>query len=47
MDNVPVYMVINLENSDAESYRQYEKGIFRFIKKKEYRTQLIEQEVAA
>ena len=33
MADVPVYMVVNLEVSDADRYRQYEKGFFPILKK--------------
>nr|WP_070958825.1 DUF1330 domain-containing protein [Hyphomonas sp. Mor2] len=34
MTDIPVYMVVNLaEITDAETYRQYEKGFFPILKK--------------
>ncbi|MCR9104563.1 MAG: DUF1330 domain-containing protein [Gammaproteobacteria bacterium] len=33
MSDVPVYMVVNLAVTDAESYRTYEKGFFGLLKK--------------
>ena len=32
MSDVPVYMVVNLAVTDADSYRNYEKGFFGFLK---------------
>tara|TARA_R110001599_G_scaffold353463_1_gene593064 strand:+ start:114143 stop:114457 length:315 start_codon:yes stop_codon:yes gene_type:complete len=33
MSNTPVYMVVNLAVTDAETYRKYEKGFFPLLKK--------------
>ena len=33
MADVPVYMVVNLHITDAETYRKYEKGFFPLLKK--------------
>ena len=33
MANTPVYMVVNLAVTDAETYRKYEKGFFPLLKK--------------
>ncbi|MCY4427900.1 MAG: DUF1330 domain-containing protein [Halieaceae bacterium] len=33
MADIPVYMVVNLTVTDADEYRRYEKGFFRFLKK--------------
>lgn len=33
MSDIPVYMVVNLSVTDADTYRQYEKGFFGFLKK--------------
>lgn len=33
MKDVPVFMVVNLVVSDAETYRKYEKGFFPLLKK--------------
>ena len=35
MEDVKVYIVVNLEITDAETYRKYEKGFFGFLKKYE------------
>ena len=32
MSDVKVYMIANLQIHDAENYRNYEKGFFRFSK---------------
>ena len=32
MDNIPVYMVVNLKINDVDEYRIYEKGFFHFLK---------------
>ena len=32
MSDVPVYMVVNLQVSDADTYRVYEKGFFPLLK---------------
>jgi uncharacterized protein (DUF1330 family) len=31
--NIPVYVVANFEIEDAETYRSYEKGFFRILRK--------------
>lgn len=33
MSEVPVYMLVNLAITDADTYREYEKGFFGFLKK--------------
>ncbi len=33
MSDIPVYMIVNLTITDADQYRNYEKGVFGFIKK--------------
>jgi len=33
MSDVPVFMLVNLSITDVESYRNYEKGFFGFLKK--------------
>ena len=33
MSDVPVYMLVNLEVTDAEEYRKYEKGFFGILKR--------------
>ena len=33
MDNLPVYMVVNLLIKNNEEYRKYEKGFFSLLKK--------------
>ena len=33
MNDVPVYMVVNLAVTDASEYRQYEKGFFPILKR--------------
>jgi len=33
VSDLPVYMVVNLEVTDAERYLQYEKGFFPILKK--------------
>jgi uncharacterized protein (DUF1330 family) len=33
MDNVPVFVVVNLVITDADTYRKYEKGFFPLLKK--------------
>lgn len=33
MMDIPVYMVVNLSITDAETYRKYEKGFFPLLKK--------------
>ncbi len=33
MSEVPVYLVVNLEVTDADTYRLYEKGFFPILKK--------------
>ena len=33
MSDVPVYMVVNLAVTDADTYRKYEKGFFPMLKK--------------
>lgn len=33
MAEIPVYMVVNLSVTDAETYRKYEKGFFPLLKK--------------
>ena len=30
MEDVKVYIVVNLEIKDADTYRKYEKGFFEF-----------------
>ena len=35
MSNVPVYMVVNLKVTNAETYKKYEKGFFQMLKKYE------------
>jgi len=35
MEDVKVYIVVNLEINDADTYRKYEKGFFGFLKKYE------------
>ncbi len=35
MANVPVYMVVNLKVTDADTYRAYEKGFFPLLGKYE------------
>ncbi len=35
MDDLPVYMIVNLVIKDAEVYRIYEKGFFPILKKYE------------
>jgi uncharacterized protein (DUF1330 family) len=35
MNNVPVYMVVNLLITDAAEYKKYEKGFFSLLKKYE------------
>ncbi len=35
MSDTPVYMIVNLEVTDVDSYRAYEKGFFGFLKKYE------------
>ena len=32
MSDIPVYMVVNLEVTDADTYRTYEKGFFPLLK---------------
>ena len=33
MTDIPVYMMVNLQITDAERYRQYEKGFFPILKR--------------
>ena len=33
MAQIPVYMVVNLQVTDADTYRTYEKGFFPLLKK--------------
>jgi len=33
MAEIPVYMIVNLSVTDAETYRKYEKGFFPLLKK--------------
>lgn len=33
MEDIPVYMVVNLEITDADEYRKYEKGFFPILKR--------------
>jgi uncharacterized protein (DUF1330 family) len=33
MNDVPVYMIVNLAVTDASEYRQYEKGFFPILKR--------------
>ena len=33
MSDVPVFMVVNLAVTDADTYRKYEKGFFSILKK--------------
>ena len=33
MSDVPVYMIVNLQITDTDTYRQYEKGFFPLLKK--------------
>jgi len=33
MADIPVYMVVNLAVTDADTYRNYEKGFFAILKK--------------
>lgn len=33
MPDIPVYMVVNLIVTDADTYRKYEKGFFTLLKK--------------
>ena len=33
MTDIPVYMVVNLVVTDAETYRRYEKGFFPILKR--------------
>ncbi len=33
MDNIPVFMLVNLIVKDAAEYRQYEKGFFPILKR--------------
>ena len=33
MSDVPVFMVVNLAVTDADTYRKYEKGFFPILKK--------------
>ncbi len=33
MSDTPVYMIVNLIVTDADTYRNYEKGFFGFLKK--------------
>ena len=33
MSDAPVYMVVNLAVTDADTYRKYEKGFFSLLKK--------------
>ena len=33
MSDVPVYMIVNLQITDSDTYRQYEKGFFPLLKK--------------
>jgi len=33
MSDIPVYMVLNLNVTDADEYREYEKGFFPILKK--------------
>ena len=33
MSDIPVYMIVNLTITDADQYRNYEKGVFGFFKK--------------
>lgn len=33
MNNIPIYIVVNLKINDPEEYRIYEKGFFSFLKK--------------
>ena len=33
MENIPVYMIVNLKINDSDEYRIYEKGFFPFLKK--------------
>ena len=33
MSEVPVYMIVNLEVTDVDRYRQYEKGFFPLLKR--------------
>lgn len=35
MSDIPVYMVVNLKVTDADTYRKYEKGFFPLLKKYE------------
>mgnify|MGYP002700487214 CR=1 FL=1 len=35
MEDVKVYLVVNLETQDAETYRTYAKGFFGFSKQYE------------
>jgi len=32
MSDVPVYMIVNLQITDTDTYRQYEKGFSHFSK---------------
>jgi len=33
MSDTPVYMIVNLKVTDVDTYRNYEKGFFGFLKK--------------
>jgi len=33
MSDIPVYMIVNLHVTDADTYRKYEKGFFPLLKK--------------
>ena len=32
MSDTPVYMIVNLKVTDVDTYRNYEKGFFGFLK---------------
>ena len=33
MDNIPIYMIVNLKINNPDEYKIYEKGFFPFLKK--------------
>ena len=33
MDNIPIYMIVNLKINNPDKYKIYEKGFFPFLKK--------------
>ena len=32
MDNIPIYMIVNLKINNPDEYKIYEKGFFPFLK---------------